>query len=360
MNYLRLFASDYIDRTPVEGIHIARDIVLLRKTLGYNISKIIKYYMERNFAVKNTFFLSRILEHIPVYLNSDAADYVNLIDRKVDYLTKHFKVTSEIEKGVVHPGYFFGKGNSELILSMYGYFNPFEVERNFRYANPIHILKHNLNDMRLLLPTGKETTSRKGICSIMINFNMLALKYREFMKENKRTGIELTKNNFIYKYVVDLMVADIQDHVLLNKLMDKYYGREEVLPATKHVFKLYEPDTQVNRYLDNTLDVITNKNHDYVNVLRNIQLISSKDASVLLKLPDYLPNKQLLWSMFISRLDHMLFLYDVTSGHDKNRHHINDWKRLVTRLEGDRVLDNKFDYVTESEIKERMYRIKQM
>ena len=360
MNYLRLFASDYIDRTPVEGIHIARDLVLLRKTLGYNITKIVKYYMERNFAVKNTFFLSRILEHIPVYLSASPADYVNQIDRKVDYLAKHFKVTSEIEKGVVHPGYFFGKGNSEIIVNMYEYFNPYEAEKNFRFANPIKVLKHNLNDTRLLLPIGKETTSRKGICVISVNFNLLALKYREFMRENNRTGIMLTKNNFIYKYVVNLMLGDILDHVLLNKLMDKHYGREEVLPATKHVFKLYEPDTQLNRYLDNTLDVISDKRHDYINVLRNIQLVTARDASELLKLPDYIPNKQLLWSMFISRLDHMLFLYDVTNSHDKNRHHINDWKRLVARLEGDKVLDNKFDYETESEIREKMYRIKQL
>ncbi len=359
MHYLRLFAPDYIDRTPAEGIHLARDIILLRKTLGYNITKTVNYYQQRTFAVKNTFFLSRILEHIPAYLSYAADDYVNVVDRKVDYLAKHFKVTSEIEKGVVHPGYFFGKGNSELIMNMYDYFNPFEVEKNWRTVNPIHILKHNLNDTRLLLPIGKETTSRKGICSILINFNMLALKYREFLKENSRADIVLTKNNFVYKYVVNLMVADILDHVMLNKVMDKHYGREEVTPQTKHVFKLYEPDTQLARYVDNTLDVISSKGHDYINTLRNIQLVTHKDASALLKLPDFIPNKQLLWSMFVSRLDHMLFLYDVNPSKDRNRHHLNDWKRLVARLEGDRVLDGKFDYVTEAEIKEKLYRIKQ-
>ena len=359
MHYLRLFASGYTDRTPVEGVHIARDIVLLRKVYGYNINKIVKYYSDRTFAVKNTFILSRILELIPVFLNQPADDYVNAIDRKVDYLAKHFKVTSEIEKGVVHPGYFFGKGNSELILNMYDYFNPFEVEKNWRTVNPIRILKHNLNDMRLLLPIGKETTSRKGICSIQVNFTMLALKYREFMKANRFTEMQLTKNNFVYKYVVNLMVSDILEHVMLNKLMDKHYGREEILPQTKHVFKLYEPDTQLDRYLDNTLDVISHKGHDYVNTLRNIQLVTHKDASELLKLPDFIPNKQLLWSMFVSRLDHMLFLYDVNPSPDKNRHHLNDWKRLVTRLEGDRVLNGKFDATTENELKEKLYRIKQ-
>lgn len=360
MHYLRLFAPDYIDRTPAEGIHIARDIVLLRKTLGYNISKIIKYYTDRNFAVKNTFILSRVLEHIPVYINQPADAYVTMVERKVNYLTKHFKVTSDIEKGVVHPGYFFGKGNSELIFNMYDYFNPFAVEKGWKSANPIKVLKHNLNDMRLLLPIGKETTSRKGICSVQINFTMLALKYREFMKEKQFSDLQLTKNNFIYKHVVNLMVGDILDHVILNKIMDKYYDREEVLPQTKHVFKLFEPDKQLERYIDNVLDIITRKNHDYVNTLRNIQLITHKDASELLKLPDFMPNKQLLWGMFISRLDHILFLYDVNPSPGKNRHHLNDWKRLVTRLEGDRVLNDKFDAETEKDIKEKIYRIKQI
>lgn len=360
MIYLRVFDNEYIERTPSEGIIIPSDLKQLRKLYALNIEQIISYYMHRNFATKNTFFLSRIVEHIPVYLDYTASEYVTLIDRKVDYLSKHFKITSEIEKGVVHPGSFFGDGNSEIIISLYDYFNPRVVEKEWKHANPIKILKHNRNDLNLLLPNNRDIGSRTGLCSTLINFNMLALKYRQFIKERNISDIQLTKNNFMYKYVINLMTPDLIDHVFLNKIMDRFYGREEVTPKYKHVFKVFKPHVQIDRYIDNTLDVITNKNQDFINILKNIHLMTANNAAELLALSDFMPNRQIVWAMFLSRLDHMLFLYDVSKDKDKNKHHINDWKRLVTRLESDRVLDDKFDYIMDKDIKDKIYIIKNM
>lgn len=361
MDYLRIFNADYINRTPKESIIIQSDIKQLRKLYAFNIEQIISYYSNRSFIVKNTFILSRILEHIPVYLGYSAPDYVNMIDKRVEYLAKHFKVTSEIEKGVVHPGYLFGEGNNEILISQYDYFNPYEVEKKWKRSNPIKILTHNRNDLNLLLPNGKDIGSRTGICSVMIDFNMLALKYREFMKEVQDTNVLLTKNHFMYKYVINLTMPDIIDHVFLNKVMDKFYGREEVTPKFKHVFKIYKPHTQIDRYINNTLDVITDVNHDYVNILKNIKLMTAEDASELLSLAPFLNNRQLTWAMFLSRLDYMIFLYDLNPrNNSRNMHHVNDWKRLVTRIENDGVLAHKFSYEVEKEIKEKMYKIKNM
>ena len=358
MDYLRIFNKDYINRTPKESIIIPNDIHQLRKLYTFNIEQIKSYYMNKNFIVKNTFILSRILELVPLLLSYEPDDYVNMIDKRIEYLTKHFKITSDIEKGIIHPGYFFGEGNSEIIISQYNYFSPYDVSKNWKTYNPIKILTHNRNDLNLLLPNGKDIGSRTGICSMIINFNMLALKYKEFIKESINNEMHLNKNHFIYKYVINLTISDIIDHIFLNKVMDKFYGRKEVVPKFKHVFKVFKPHTQIERYIENTIDVITDVKHDYVNILKNIKLITNEDASSLLELGPFIHNRQLLWSMFISRLDYMLFLYDLEKSRSRNIHHLNDWKRLATRIYNDRVIEGKFDYHTEKIIKEKIYKLK--
>ncbi|EKD89563.1 MAG: hypothetical protein ACD_33C00045G0030 [uncultured bacterium] len=355
--YLKLFNKDYVDRSPVTGISIPSDINYLRRVFHFNMNNIKTYYESRNFSIKNTFILSRIIEHFPPMFAYDSYRYVEYIRDKAKYLGKHFQFTNEIEDGVIHPGYFFGKDNEEIIFSLDEYFNPNEAERNWKTISCITIYKHNRNDLKLLLPLSKDDGSRNGLCVIGVNLPLLALKYRAFIREqmSNSEGISLNKNHFIMKYVLNLTCDGIVDHVMLNKLMDLFYNREEVTPKFKHPFKLFFPDVQVNRYLSNTLDVITNKNIDFINIMHNIQLINCIDASELLILPDMPLTRQVLWSMVISRLDYMIFLYDVSKSKNINRHFINDWKVLIKRLIRDNVIEGRFSYETEKDIKEKMY-----
>jgi len=117
---------------------------------------------------------------------------------------------------------------------------------------------------------------------------------------------------------------------------------------------------QINRYLEQTLDVITSKRLDFLNILHNIQLMFRVDASDLLALDDLGVTRQVKWALVVSRLEHMLFLYDVAYNKDMNRHHLNDWKRLVKRLERDNDYHDLFSYEMAKQIKDQMYRISQM
>jgi hypothetical protein len=140
--------------------------------------------------------------------------------------------------------------------------------------------------------------------------------------------------------------------------MDRFYGREEVVPKFKHRFKIFEPTTQIDRYIDQTLDTITGKDLDFVNILHNIHLIFSMDASELLASNDDASTRYLKFYFFITRLDHLLFLYDVARSKDgMNRHFINDWKRMAQRFLRDNVLQDQFSYTLTKEIKEKLDRI---
>lgn len=366
MLYLNFFTSEYLLRSPSTGIITPNDLPYLKRLYIANRDAIQSYYLDRHFAVKNTHILSRILEHFPVFPHYDVYRYLEFTHDRTKYLAKHFKFTSDIEKGIVHPSYFFGNNGEEIILSNYEVFDPMEAERNWKTSSVISVVRHNRNDTKLLLPLGNEDGSRSGLDIVSINIPKLAIKYREFIKEqafkeSTGEGLLLNKNHFIIKYVLHTLIEDIIDHIFLNKVMDKFYGREEITPRFKHRFKLFEPQIQLERYVDNTLDIITHKKLDFVNILRNIQLIFKRDASELLSESDMGQTRQTSWALLISKLPYMIFLYDVSK--DKgimNKHVIEDWKRAVKRIERDNSLFELFSYEQSRIIKEQMYQVSQM
>lgn len=364
MMYLNVFERGHVERTPVTGVQIPNDINYLRRLFSYNKEAIEQYYLERSFSAKNTHILSRYLEHLSPFLGYDVYRYLQYADDKTTYLSKHFKFTSDIEKGIVHPPYFFGNGGEELILTEYDTFDVKSFVFNWKLEPCLKIVLHPRNDTKLLLPLGNDNGCNGGLGVIVINPLKLALKYREFMREQTKAemegGIVLNKNHFLMRHVLNATLADIVDHTLLNKVMDRFYDREEVTPKFKHRFKIYEPTTQLNRYVDQTLDVITNKRLDFINLMHNIQLVFKLDASELLVLPELAGTRQSKWAMVSSRLEHMVFLYDVCKAKEMNKHHINDWKRLVERMERDTGMLGDYSYSTETKLKDLMYKVKQM
>lgn len=364
MHYLDIFNRGYIEKTPIIGGVTPSDVNYLRRLFIYNKDSIEDYYQERNFAVKNTNILSRILEHFPIYLNYTDYRYLEFTDDRIKYLAKHFRFTSEIEKGIVHPGYFFGNENEEIIIAGYENFNLYECITSWKKDKCIYVLKHNRNDSKFLLPLGNQDGSKSGICSILINIPKLAIKFREFSKQqviNSNTDkITLNKNHFVIKYVLSTMMDDVIDHTLLNKIMDRFNNVPEVTPKYTHRFKLFIPTTQIDKYIDDTLEIITSKRLDFINILHNIKLMFSEDALTLLSFPDLGMTRQIKWALLLSRIDYMLFLYNVCKTKDLSRTFINDWKLLVTRMERDNNIEGFFSYQEEKLIKEKLYIIKNM
>lgn len=364
MLYLDLFEKAYIERTPVTGVTIPSDMAYIRRLHNFNRDNIEAYYLSRTFSTKNTHILSRYLEHLATFFNYDFFRYIDYVEDKTEYLSKHFKFTTDIEKGIVHPPFFFGNGGEEILFSNYNPDDIKDVQRNWRTASCISVLKHPRNDNRLLLPLGSDNKGRGGLGVMVIDPVRLAIKYREFMREqhiNEQSGgVVLNKNHFLMRHVLNTMLEDTIDHTLLNKVMDRFYGREEVIPKFKHRFKIFEPVKQIDRYVDQTLDVITSKKMDFVNILHNIQLVFREDASQLLTLPEFSGTRQSKWALIVSRLEHMCFIYDVAKEKGMSKHIINDWKRAITRLERDSVLKDQFSVGTMDHIKEMIEKIKAM
>lgn len=363
MLYLDIFKKEYIEQTPTSGITTSRDIDYLRRLYVFNKDAIGAYYQERNFSVKNTNILSRLVEHFPIYLGRDVYQFLDATDERLTYLGKSFRFTSALEKGVMHPPYFFGNEGEEVIIAGTENFDAIAHSVKWKTADCVRILNHPRNDSRSLLPLGYDDGGRGGRASVYIDLPKLAVKYREFMRANASAAegeAVLTKNHFVIKYVLPTTIPDIIDHGLLNRIMDSFYGRPVVEPKRKYAFKIYEPTTQLNRYVQDTLDVIHSKPMDFVNMLRHIKLAFATDASSLLSLPDLSSTRQVQPAILATRIDHMVFMLDVAKSMDMNRHFLNDWKRYAARMLADNSLGDFFSYETEKDIKGKLYRLRQL
>jgi hypothetical protein len=362
MLYLELFREEYVEKAPIGAVVIQRDIPYLINIYSYNISKIEEYYQNKIFAVKNNFILSRYLEHIPTDLSIPVENYVEQNRRFAIYLAKHFKFTSDIERGVVHNGYFYGEGNSEVILVDDSYFNPYEVERKWKTYPCISVIQHNINDFNMLLPVSKDYGQRKGITVISFNPSILAIKYRQFLRQqrvNESKGEPvLNKNHFVYKYVLPAILPSQIDHVFLNVLIDHFYGKEEIAVLKYRLpFPIYKPYTQIERWVKDTLHILKNKNTNFINLLANIILPSGVSALQRLILPDISPTIQVQWALLLSRLKFMVFLIEVSKNKDQSRHFINDWKNVIKRIQRSFDYGMLFSYEETKEIENYMDRI---
>ena len=360
MLYFDLFNQNHLNQLPVSKVRYPRDYSYIKRLYTYNIDTIKNYYRNRNFFVKNTHILSRYLEHFSPHFDYDLYSYIDYIETRSDFLSKHFQFTSVIEKGIVHPPYFFGNDGQELILSNSQIENIHVKETQWKDLTSIKILRTHRDDTKLLLPLAKDDGSHSGLDSVMINPIDLVLSYRQFLRSQREQDsgdFDSLKSQFIIKYVLVNMLPDIVDFVLLNRVMNMFYGIENAEPSIHYRFKLFEPKKQLERYCSDVLNVITKSHLTLPMMLKNIPLVSAKDASELLSLPDLGYFRQIRWLFYITRIDYFLFLVDASAYLHSSQYYINDWKLLTTRLLQDTIPFSHMNTEFEQDLMSKMKRV---
>ena len=347
MLYLDIFDKGYVQRTPRTGVTYARSLDYVRRMQRYNYDAILHYYSQRNFAVKNTHLISRMLEHLSTYPERDVYRYLDAHEERLVYLAKHFLLSSDRERGVLHPPFFFGNAGVESLIAGNESFDAIAFERQWKTQPCLFTLTHPRDDTKALLALGNDNGGVGGYASVYVDLGRLAVKWRQFHLEQmqrKDDGVVLNKNHFVMKYVLPSMMDTVLDHTLLNQVMGHFYGHSPSTVRKRHPFKIYEPDTQLHQYLEHTVHALRSKPMDFVQMLRHIPLVFHEDASQLLALPPLAGSRQVMPAVIASRIRYMVFLIDISADLQLNRHYLNDWKRLAQRLRADHTLESYLDY----------------
>jgi hypothetical protein len=311
---------------------------LLRRTYQKEIFNIINYYNNRVYAVKSNHILCRVINTSLASFNNDLDRYVEIINARSPYVAKHFNFTSPINYGVEHDGFFYGKGNSEIIIYDEEYFNPYYEIAHWRQIKAVQVLYHEFSDMGLLLPKGENISSDKGLVIIKINIPLLLVQFRGFLQEqftkNKETDSRLGITHFVHMYVLPNMLQSHIELNIINRIMNLFYSAPMGEALGKHSFYVTNYDDKLDNVLTDVLKHIENTGYLFYTYLKNIPSVFDRDMQESLLMPDMAKTKQIWWALIISRLRIMKFLIDCgdSRGLASNNSYVNKLKLDLKRV----------------------------
>lgn len=353
--------EDYND--PTVSVSKPPGFNYIARIYNREIQTIVNYYNSRAFYLNNTNILVRILNSFTVPIESSIDRYVEMATTRGPYIAKHFGITSEINFGKIHEGTFYGDKVKEIYLYNENYFSPFTIGKDWQSLRPVTVLDHPISDLKLLLPNGKVNSTAEGTATIAIDIPMLLTQYRYFLLEQQYNSESvLGANHFVYKYVLPNMLYSHIDIVLMNRLMNLYYGAPMSTNLYKYPFPIVDYSSAVDKDLKRVLNRLKNSRTPYFGYLQNIVSIGNPSMVESLKMPDLAKTRQVWWAMFLTRLKVMKFLIDVggSNGVHTNGYFIGKLKLDIKRLTNERIFETMLPMDMLYEVKETLEELGQL
>lgn len=328
------------EQTIAYGVALQPETEYIKRSYLRELLHIEDYYHNRSYAVKSNHLLNQLLIHTTAPYEYTLDRFVEVVRTRAPYVAKAFKLTSELDSGMMHDGVFYGPGSPEFIFYEDTYFDPYLVAKHWKNAVAVRPLWHQRSDMKLLFPNGREVTDEKGLSAVSINLPMLVLQHRCFVMEQMLKpddGARLTTAHFVHKYVLPNLLYQSTDLSVLNRCMRLYYNRPTGHPTFKHAFRIADLTDKLDRVLLKLMNGLSNTSTPYAAVIETIPAVSQPNALTALRLPDFAPTRHIRWSTLVARLQVMKFIIDLggSKGIARNRGEINALQRVVRRVQGE-------------------------
>lgn len=328
----------------VENILHFSDFDYIKQNLALEVNDVSRYYHNRVYAIKNTHLLVRILQAIDIPMDYDISQYANVASIRAPFIARTFGLTSDVSVGKIFDGVFYGEGSSEIILSEEDYFSPFYAEKNWRSICAVKSLLHCKSDLGLLLPNGRFTSTGMGISGISINIPLLAVQYRSFILSQRikynNEGGHLGPNHFVHMYVLPNMLYSHVDLVILNRLMNLFYGVPQGDALLKHPMAIVDYSKKIDRVLERCIYSLGKRSMSLDTLLKNIPAVFSKNQEEALLMPEMQMTVQSMLPVLMLRLPIIRFLLDFSGKRSLslNRMHLTTIRTKLERLQRQNVI----------------------
>lgn len=320
---------------------------LIKRTYEAQLLNIINYYNNRVYAVKSNHLLCRLLtmSEIPVQYELDR--YVEIAYTRSPYVAKHFNFTSELSYGKVAPSIFYGPENNEIILYNEDYFDIDVVIKNWKTVSAVKVLEHPFSDLGLLLPTGIDHSTDKGLVVMTVNIPMLLVQYRSFVLEQYNRILmpgnneaRLSVTHFVHMYVLPNILESHLELCIVNRLINLYYGAPMGEALKHHPFSLIDYSAKIDKTLLSVSKRLQRTRMLYFSMLKNIPSIDYPDAQEALLMPDIARTRQVWWAMLLTRLRIIKFLLDIggANGIAMNRSMVNKLQIELKHLQEENMI----------------------
>lgn len=320
----------------VGGLDIVKDYY------AREIHKIQRYFELNPHAVTSQHFLVRLITHLLGSYNLQSPfDIYQGIDYKVEDLGMALQLTSNIYRGEVKKGFFYGKDSEEAILI---YNKPYLDYHNsdWRQWDPIRIVSHASTDILINPIKPMLDPFQRGLSFITIDAVQLTLQYylwrMEFKEDNDRSMMQ-----FIATYPLVNMMYTHADVAVWNRFVYSYVGLD--IPKNKNRFPIAIADysNAFDKGLMKIGDNLKKRNIKFEDILLTVPMLYEEDVSQLFKIPKQYPvNRNNIWFFLGSRIRYFRFLFKYSKqadNHSKNKDAVAYIKRELRIIRAERIFE---------------------
>jgi len=310
-----------------------------------DVDRVIQYYREGAFSVKNDHLLVKLINTVAVPLGYPLEQYYDIATLRTPQVSTSLELTSSISRGRWFDGVFY-YGSKEVLFGITNGDDPREIEKDWRNVQAVRVLEHPVSNMKYMLPSGHEHNTERGYAFIEIDIPKLMVQYRAFYFDQKNRALLnpshpiASVGQFVARYVIPNMLRSQTDIVIVNRLMNLYYGAPMGDSIKRHPFQVSDYTLNLDKALTEVLKRITNAQIEYGVVLKQIPHVFSDRP---FRMPDIAETIQVWWALYITRIKTMIFLWDV--GGERGRHFnqaaIGQLKIELKRFKSDNVFQRR-------------------
>jgi hypothetical protein len=323
------------------------------------LDKVVDYYRHSTFRVDPTSILIRLMYLIATPLDYEDDVYTRVVTSKAPNIARALRITSSVSFGQFHKPSFYNEDSRELYTYIDTYIYPFGFQDIYKTVASVRVIQHNESSISFTAPKNGNRSNGEGLVNIEINIPMLALQYKCYAREMEINGLNVSYEQFISRIVLPNMLASHIDYAIMNRAIAQYYGKPYTANTSQLPFPVIDYEGRLDKLIQYAMKHTKNRSMKYYDVLRHYPSVVNTSQLESLQLPLYVPNRQLLWNIFYSRLDVMMFLID--SCGEETRHYnseeIEDLKRLVRRFQSDNIYRKMLDQYEQYELNDTFDRI---
>lgn len=326
-------------------------IEYIKNKLDAEIKKVKEYYRYRNGKVKNNNMLVRLITTAAPNYHKDIFDYMRLVEDSAIYHSKTFDIVSKLSKGSILDNVIFGYNSQEIFIYDEQDLDLITAESNWEDLQAIKVISYHGTDTSLVMPSEYTSFDISKLTIFKIDIRILLLQYKMWSLNRIVSNFSTDPAEFIYSIVYPSMINDILDISIINRLIHLNNDDEMKPNNNRHPFHILDYNNKIDKILKDVLKEIKHTNKPYSNIMKNIPLLTSKHMYEFVFDND-IGNRQNKWALFISKLDYITFLLEISDIKTlkRNKDTINDLKIIIKYLTRDRALDHIDDPFIKTDI----------
>lgn len=315
--------------------------VYVENRLRQNHRLIEDYYEFNQPAVRSNHSLVVLLNSLLIPTSMSAPRYVELCNQAAFSIGRSLGMASAIYNGKLQArSWFYGPNVREYIFLTGD--NDIDFNQSWKDQVAIKVVAHPKSDLSFRLQDGQYTSSESGYAVIELNAGLLAYQFVRWKATQRQvSGEAMGARFFVMKFVLPQLLKSHIDVAIINRICRYNAGIPAGVNLRSTPFRVPESSTFVDQLTNDIVDVFSDRNKRFDEVLANIPLPFSGNALNFYQAPDIAPTRSTKAYHALRSLPilELLMAFDLESESAANNKYFYELGRAVRAMRTERWLD---------------------